>query len=67
MPVDAIASSRSIDVTTPLKRFVAENAKRLRLIRLPGYCTELHPNELLNQDVKMNVLDKSRPGPARRT
>jgi len=43
------------------KRFVAENAKRLRLIRLPGYCPELNPDELLNQDVKTNALGKSRP------
>ena len=33
----------------------------LRLIRLPGYCPELNPDELLNQDVKTNGLGKSRP------
>jgi hypothetical protein len=38
------------------KRFVAANAKRLRLIILPGYCPELNPDELLNQDVKTNAL-----------
>src|SRR4051794_10380793 len=43
------------------KRFVAANAKRLRLIILPGYCPELNPDELLNQDVKTNALGKSRP------
>ena len=43
------------------KRFVADNADRLRLIRLPGYCPELNPDELLNQDVKTNALGKSRP------
>jgi transposase len=43
------------------KRFVADNAKRLRLIILPGYCPELNPDELLNQDVKTNALGKSRP------
>ena len=43
------------------KQFVGENAKRLRLIRLPGYCPELNPDELLNQDVKTNGLGKSRP------
>lgn len=40
---------------------VAENAQRLRLIRLPGDCPELNPEELLNQDVKTNALGKSRP------
>ena len=43
------------------KRFVADNPHRLRLIRLPGYCPELNPDELLNQDVKTNALGKSRP------
>ncbi len=43
------------------KTFVARNAKRLRLILLPGYCPELNPDELLNQDVKTNALGKSRP------
>lgn len=43
------------------KVFVTRNAKRLRLILLPGYCPELNPDELLNQDVKTNALGKSRP------
>ena len=43
------------------RRFVADNQHRLRLIRLPGYCPELNPDELLNQDVKTNALGKSRP------
>ena len=34
---------------------------RLRLFLLPGYCPELNPDELLNQDVKTNALGKSRP------
>ncbi|WP_036046870.1 transposase, partial [Paraburkholderia mimosarum] len=42
------------------RQFVAENAQRLRLIQLPGYCPELNPDELLNQDVKTNGLGKSR-------
>lgn len=41
--------------------FVRDNAKRLGLIRLPGYCPELNPDELLNQDVKTNALGKIRP------
>ena len=44
-----------------VREFVAANAARLRLIRLPGYCPELNPDELLNQDVKTNGLGKSRP------
>lgn len=44
-----------------VKRFVARHAPRLTLIRMPGYCPELNPDELLNQDVKTNGLGKSRP------
>jgi transposase len=43
------------------KDFVEASTARLRLIRLPGYCPELNPDELLNQDVKNNALGKSRP------
>ena len=39
----------------------ATHSSRLRLIRLPGYCPELNPDEWLNQDVKTNGLGKSRP------
>lgn len=44
-----------------VKTFVRTNETRLRLIQLPGYCPELNPDELLNQDVKTNALGKSRP------
>lgn len=44
-----------------VREFVAAHAARLRLLRLPGYCPELNPDELLNQDVKTNGLGKSRP------
>lgn len=43
------------------KGFLAEHPDRIRLIQLPGYCPELNPDELLNQDVKTNALGKSRP------
>ena len=43
------------------KDFAAAHADRIRLIQLPGYCPELNPDELLNQDVKTNALGKSRP------
>jgi transposase len=42
-------------------RFAARHSSRLRLIRMPGYCPELNPDEWLNQDVKTNGLGKSRP------
>jgi transposase len=42
-------------------RVAATHSSRLRLIRMPGYCPELNPDEWLNQDVKTNGLGKSRP------
>jgi transposase len=56
-----IVDGHPVHRSVAVKQFVAENAKRLRLIRLPGYCPELNPDELLNQDVKTNALGKSRP------
>ncbi|WP_232444827.1 IS630 family transposase [Burkholderia ubonensis] len=56
-----IVDGHSVHRSVAIKQFVAEHADRLRLIRLPGYCPELNPDELLNQDVKTNALGKSRP------
>ncbi|SAL07696.1 helix-turn-helix, type 11 domain-containing protein [Caballeronia calidae] len=56
-----IVDGHPVHRSKAVKRFVADNAERLRLIRLPGYCPELNPDELLNQDVKTNALGKSRP------
>lgn len=56
-----IVDGHPVHRSAAAKQFVAENARRLRLIRQPGYCPELNPDELLNQDVKTNALGKSRP------
>lgn len=56
-----IVDGHPVHKSAAAKRFVAEHKKRLRLILLPGYCPELNPDELLNQDVKTNALGKSRP------
>jgi transposase len=56
-----IVDSHPVHRSTIAKRFVADNDERLRLIFMPGYCPELNPDELLNQDVKTNALGKSRP------
>ncbi len=60
-PVYLIVDGHPVHKSRRAKAFVARNAKRLRLILLPGYCPELNPDELLNQDVKTNALGKSRP------
>lgn len=56
-----IVDGHPVHRSVAVRKFAAENADRLRLIRLPGYCPELNPDELLNQDVKTNALGKSRP------
>lgn len=56
-----IVDGHPVHRSAAVRKFVAANAKRLRLIRLPGYCPELNPDEQLNQDVKTNALGKSRP------
>jgi transposase len=56
-----IVDGHPVHRSVAAKKFVTEHTKRLRLIRLPGYCPELNPDELLNQDVKTNALGKSRP------
>ena len=56
-----IVDGHPVHRSTSAKRFVVDNEERLRLIFMPGYCPELNPDELLNQDVKTNALGKSRP------
>jgi hypothetical protein len=43
-----------------VRDFVARRSARLRLVMLPGYCPEINPDELLNQDVKTNALGSTR-------
>lgn len=56
-----IVDGHPVHRSATVKRFVQANEPKLRLIQLPGYCPELNPDELLNQDVKTNALGKSRP------
>lgn len=56
-----IVDGHPVHKSADVKRVAAQHASRLRLIRMPGYCPELNPDELLNQDVKTNGLGKSRP------
>ena len=44
-----------------VKEWVADHADRIELLLLPGYSTELNPDELVNQDVKTNAVGKHRP------
>lgn len=59
--IDLIVDGHPVHKSGTAMRFAATHSSRLRLIRVPGYCPELTPDELLNQDVKTNGLGKSRP------
>ena len=59
--VHLIVDGNPVHRSIVAKGFVEANNERLRLIRLPDYCPELNPDELLIQDVKTNALGKSRP------
>ncbi|MEO7860788.1 MAG: transposase [Nitrospirales bacterium] len=56
-----IVDGHPVHRSSAAKRFVDQYKQRLRLIRMPGYCPALNPDEVLNQDVKTNGLGKSRP------
>jgi hypothetical protein len=44
-----------------VKEWGERHKAQLRLFFLPGYCPELNPDELLNQDVKANAVGRERP------
>jgi transposase len=43
-----------------VRKWIAQNQTRISLFFLPGYCPELNPDELLNQDVKSNAVGRKR-------
>jgi transposase len=59
--ISLVVDGHPVHKSRAATRVAAKHSSRLRLIRLPGYCPELNPDELLNQDVKTNGLGKSRP------
>ncbi len=56
-----ILDSHPVHRSGRVKRFVADNSKRIRLEFLPGYSPEINPDEYLNQDVKSNAVGRRRP------
>lgn len=56
-----IVDGHPVHRSAAARDFVSRHSTRLELVILPGYCPELNPDELLNQDVKTNALGKSRP------
>lgn len=56
-----IVDGHSAHKTNMVKEWVEKNKDKLTLFYLPPYSPELNPDELLNQDIKTNVIGKKRP------
>jgi len=54
--VDRLPAHRSGNV----KKWLRQNARRIRMFYLPSYSPELNPDEELNQDVKSNAVGRRR-------
>jgi transposase len=50
-----------VHCSAAVAEFVAENAAKLKVYRLPTYSPDLNPDELVNNDVKSNALGRKRP------
>ncbi len=56
-----VADGHSAHKTKLVNAWLAENKDRIELFFLPPYSPELNPQELVNQDLKTNVIGKKRP------
>lgn len=56
-----IVDGHPVHRAAKVKRWVQAHQDRIEVFFLPGYSPELNPDELLNQDVKANVLVRRRP------
>ena len=55
-----ILDGHPVHKSKKVKKWIAENSKKISLFILPAYSPELNPDELLNQDVKTNAIRKKR-------
>ena len=56
-----IVDGHPVHRSRKVKAWLAKHAERIEMFYLPGYCPELNPDELLNQDVKSNAVGRRRP------
>jgi transposase len=47
--------------TKRVEQWLEENKEKISLYYLPAYSPELNPDELVNQDIKTNIIGKKRP------
>lgn len=60
-----ILDGHPVHKSKKVKSWIAEHRNRIELFTLPSYSPELNPDELLNQDVKTNVVRKRRAANAK--
>lgn len=58
--ISLIVAGHPVHKSETPTRVAAPHSSRLRLIRRPGDCPELNPDEWLNQDVNTHVIGASR-------
>ena len=56
-----IVDGHPVHRSAKVRQWVLRHSGQLRLFHLPTYSPELNPDELLNQDVKVNAVGRSRP------
>lgn len=56
-----IVDQHPVHKSKKVKKWLKQHLSEVQIFFLPGYCPELNPDELLNQDVKSQALSKKRP------
>lgn len=56
-----IVDGHPVHKTKKVKEWLQQNSEWIEVHLLPAYSPELNPDEYLNQDIKTNVIGKSRP------
>ena len=57
-----IADGHPVHKQTKVELWIDRHQENIELFFLPGYSPELNPDEYFNQDLKTNLVEKSRPG-----
>ena len=60
-PVFLIVDSHPVHRSKRVTQWLTARADQIRLVFLPGYSPDLHPDEFLNHDVKANAVGRQRP------
>lgn len=59
--VFVITDRHPVHKSKKVATWLTQNKNMIEMYFLPGYCPELNPDELLNNDIKSNALGKYRP------